>query len=143
VLSLGYQPHARTIELLRGADLLFLPMHDLADGLRARIIPGKTYEYLAAQVPILAAVPGGDARELLEAAGNADVCAPADAEAMSRAIERRADERLSGGEPAGPDPDVLRRFDRRRLTADLAEVFDGVLAGRAHAAGPAKTEVPA
>ena len=42
----GYLAHASTIELLRSADLLFLPMHDLAEGLRARIIPGKTYEYL-------------------------------------------------------------------------------------------------
>jgi glycosyltransferase involved in cell wall biosynthesis len=144
VLSLGYQPHARTIELLRGADLLFLPMHDLADGLRARIIPGKTYEYLAAQVPILAAVPSGDARELLEAAGNADVCAPADAEAMSRAIERRADERLSGRTPAGPDPDVLSRFDRRRLTGELAAAYDLVLGHDKPARTPTTlSEVPA
>ena len=50
-VSHGYLAHASTIELLRAADLLFLPMHDLAEGLRARIIPGKTYEYLAARTP--------------------------------------------------------------------------------------------
>jgi glycosyltransferase involved in cell wall biosynthesis len=105
-------------------------MHDLAEGLRARIIPGKTYEYLAAETPVLGAVPGGDARELLEAAGNADVCRPNDVEAMSRAIERRADDWRAGIAPPKPDADLLRRFDRHRLTAELAGVFDLVL-GRA------------
>lgn len=135
ILGHGYLPHDRTIELLRSADLLFMPMHELAPGLRARIIPGKTYEYLASGTPILGAVPAGDARELLESAGNADVCDPADAGAMSAAIERRVDHWLAGGRPAGPDPVVLGRFDRRRLTGDLAGTFDLVLGGPAGGSG--------
>ncbi len=141
--SRGYLAHASTIELLRAADLLFLPMHDLAEGLRARIIPGKTYEYLAAKTPVLGAVPDGDARELLEAAGNADVCRPTDVEAMSLAIERRVDEWRAGLEPPAPDPDLLRRFDRRRLTAELAGVFDLVLGPAAVPTHHLTPEVPA
>jgi glycosyltransferase involved in cell wall biosynthesis len=141
--SLGYLAHAETIALLRAADLVFLPMHDLAEGLRARIIPGKTYEYLAAKTPVLGAVPDGDARELLEAAGNADICRPADADAMSRAIERRADDWRAGIDPPEPDPDVLRRFDRRRLTAELAGVFDLVLGPAAVTVHHSTPEVPA
>jgi glycosyltransferase involved in cell wall biosynthesis len=127
VVSHGYLPHAETIELLRSVDLLFMPMHDLGKGQRARIVPGKTYEYLAAQTPILAAVPDGDARDLLEAAGNADVCRPADAEAMSLAIERRVDECHAGIAPPTPEPAFLGRFERRLLTRELADVFDVVL----------------
>ena len=52
-----FVPHAATLELMRSADLLFLPMHDLPPGRRAGLIPHKTYEYLAAGRPILAAVP--------------------------------------------------------------------------------------
>ena len=63
----GYLPHAETVALLSSADLLFLPMHDLPKGARATIVPGKTYEYLASGRPILAAVPDGDARDLLDA----------------------------------------------------------------------------
>ena len=66
VRSRGYLSHAESIALMRSADLLFLPMHDLPVGRRARIVPGKTYEYLGAGRPILAAVPDGDARDLLE-----------------------------------------------------------------------------
>ena len=142
-VSRGYLAHAQTIELLRAADLLFLPMHDLAEGQRARIIPGKTYEYLAAKTPVLGAVPDGDARELLEAAGNADVCRPTDVDAMSAAIERRADNWRAGIEPPEPDPDLLPRFDRRRLTAELAGVFDLVLGPAAVPVHHSTPEVPA
>ena len=142
-VSRGYLAHASTIELLRAADLLFLPMHDLAEGLRARIIPGKTYEYLASRTPVLAAVPDGDTRELLEAAGNADVCRPTDVEAMSGAIERRVDNWRAGIEPPPPDPDLLRRFDRHRLTTELAGVFDLVLGPAAVPLHHSTSEVPA
>lgn len=142
-VAYGYVPHGKTIDLLRSADLLFLPMHGLAEGLRARIIPGKTYEYLAAETPILGAVPGGDVRELLSAAGNADLCAPSDDAAISRALERRVDAWLAGTPPPLPDPTLLHRFDRRRLTAELAGAFDTVLGARARERARPRAEVSA
>jgi glycosyltransferase involved in cell wall biosynthesis len=123
----GYLSHSDTIAALRSADLLFLPMHNLAAGRRSRIVPGKLYEYLAAGPPILAAVPDGDARDILQAAGNADLCRPDDVAALSRAIERRLDASTEGARPGGAEPAVLARFDRRRLTEDLAGAFDAVL----------------
>ena len=84
--ALGYLAHRDAVRLLRRSDLLFLPMHDVAPPYRTRIVPGKTYEYLASRRPILAAVPPGDARDLLEASGNARVCRPDDVDAMARII---------------------------------------------------------
>ena len=124
----GYVSHAETVALLRGADLLFLPMHDLPAGTRAGLVPGKTYEYLAAGTPILAAVPDGDARDLLAASGNAALCRPADCEAMARAIADAVARWRAGDPPARPAEEVLARYERRHLTAELAEVFDAVLA---------------
>jgi glycosyltransferase involved in cell wall biosynthesis len=123
----GFLPHRETVALLRSSDLLFLPMHDLPARVRSRIVPGKTYEYLGSRTPILAALPDGDARDLLAEAGNAFLCRPKDVDGMARIIREQA-ERAFRGEP-GPAPreDVLRRYDRRRLTADLAAVFDGVV----------------
>jgi glycosyltransferase involved in cell wall biosynthesis len=118
----GYLPHGETIALMRSADLLFLPMHDLPPGTRARIVPGKAYEYLATGRPILAAVPDGDARDLLARAGGVTLCRPADVAAMARAIAARIDD--GGG---ARDPGPLRRFERSALTAELAGVFDRVL----------------
>ena len=117
-------PHAGTLELMRTADLLFLPMHDLPPGRRAGLIPHKTYEYLAAGRPILAAVPDGDARDLLAASGAALVCRPADTEAMTRHLEAEIDRWRSGGAPRTPRPEVVERCGCGRLVADLAALYE-------------------
>jgi glycosyltransferase involved in cell wall biosynthesis len=126
VRPLGYLPHAASVELLRSADLLFLPMQKLADGRRAGNVPGKTYEYLASGRPILAAVPPGDARDLLERAGAAFVCEPDDVAAIERILAERV--RALGAEP-GPERDfaVVGEYEWARLTGRVAEVLAAAL----------------
>jgi len=123
----GYLPHDETVRLLRTADLLFLPMHDLPPGRRARIVPGKTYEYLAAGPPILAAVPDGDARDLLAEAGNALLCRPADVDAMAEAIAGELTRKREGRPAPGGRPEIVARYEYRHLAVELAAVFDRVL----------------
>ena len=120
----GYVPHREAVGLMRSADMLFLPLYNLAPGVRAATVPGKTYEYLAAGRPILAAVPAGDARDILVAAGNAYLCAPDDVEGMAAAIEPQ----LQGGAglPASAPDELLDRFERRHLTAELVSILDAV-----------------
>jgi hypothetical protein len=112
---------------MRSADLLFLPMHDIAPGRRATIVPGKTYEYLASGRPILAAVPAGDARDMLAGSPQARMCRPGD----SAAIEAIIRAEVARWQEAGPVrtevvPDLLARFDRRRLAGELAAALDAV-----------------
>jgi hypothetical protein len=120
----GYLGHDESVALLRSADLLFLPMQDLPPGVRATIVPGKTYEYLGSGRPLLGAVPDGDARDLLESVPWAEVCRPADADGMARIVERLADAKRATGPT--PDGDVahVERFERRTLTRALAETLD-------------------
>jgi glycosyltransferase involved in cell wall biosynthesis len=122
VKRLGYLSHADTVGLMRSADALFLPMHDLPTGTRARIVPGKTYEYLGARRPILAAVPDGDARDLLRRAGNAALCRPRDVDGLVAAVRALA----QGHCRAEPDPAVVAAYERRALTARVAEILDAV-----------------
>lgn len=122
----GYLSHDETLGLVRAADLLFLPMHDLPAGRRTRIVPGKTYEYVAARRPLLAAVPDGDARDLLEQVPAALLCRPADEEGMAAAILEQLARRCAGAPVPDPDPAFLARYERRRLTGELARIFDGV-----------------
>jgi glycosyltransferase involved in cell wall biosynthesis len=130
----GFVCHGETIALMRSANLLFLPMHDVPPGRRVAIVPCKTYEYLASGRPILAAVPDGDARDLLAAAGNALLCRPNDVDAMERHL-RSALEGFDTGRPvASPNEDVLARVERRQLTKRLADLIDDV-AGRARMPG--------
>jgi glycosyltransferase involved in cell wall biosynthesis len=122
----GFLSHPETIELIRSADLLFLPMHDLPEGRRATIVPCKTYEYVASGRPILAAVPEGDARDLLAATETATVCGPRDVGAMAGVIAERAAGRTRS-EADGDRPSTAARFEWRHLSAELASVYERVL----------------
>jgi glycosyltransferase involved in cell wall biosynthesis len=124
----GYVSHGESIDLMRGANLLFLPMHNLPRGTRATIVPGKTYEYLASGTPILAAVPDGDARDILAEAGNATLVRPDDVQGIAAGILKQLDRFRAGASPAVPNPDVVARFEYDRLASDLALLFDSILA---------------
>jgi glycosyltransferase involved in cell wall biosynthesis len=98
---------------------LFLPMHGIPPNKRARIVPGKTYEYLASGRPILAAVPPGDARDFLLASGHTAVADPSDVPAIADAIRF-----IATGEVAftARSPSI-DEFERR----ELAKVLAGIL----------------
>jgi glycosyltransferase involved in cell wall biosynthesis len=130
----GYLPHSESLKLMRTADLLFLPMHHLPEGARARIVPGKTYEYLAAGPPILAALPDGDARDLLGEIGHATLCRPRDVEQLAAAIAHEVERRNAGVQPPRARADVLARYEYTALTRRLATVFDELLGGVSRAA---------
>jgi glycosyltransferase involved in cell wall biosynthesis len=132
----GYLAHSETVKLMRTADLLFLPMHHLPEGTRARIVPGKTYEYLAAGPPILGAVPEGDARDLLAEAGHAHLCRPRDVEGLAAAIAEEVARWRAGVEPPRARADVVGRYEYATLTGRLADLIDG-LVGQAPAAADA------
>ena len=126
----GYVPHRDSIALLRSADLLFLPMHNLPPGTRATIVPGKTYEYIGSGRPILAAVPDGDARDILTSLEQAHLCRPDDVEEMARIVHHLARRRHERGREPDAHPHHAKQFDRRKLTAQLAGVFREVLERR-------------
>ncbi len=122
-----YISHSESVALIRTADLLFLPMHNLATGRRARIVPGKTYEYMAAARPILAAVPEGDARDFLGQSGLAHLCRPDDVEGMITQLDHVYTAWKAGATAAAPNWEFIRRFERPELTRRLAQVFHQVL----------------
>lgn len=123
----GLLSHRETVALMRSADLLFLPMQDLPPGVRARLIPYKTYEYLAAGRPILAAVPDGDVRDMLAPLPHATLVRPADVEGMTAALRARV---AAGRQPDTAAPEV---YERARGVERIAAILDGV-AGRPAAA---------
>jgi glycosyltransferase involved in cell wall biosynthesis len=123
----GFVPHRETVRLMESADLLFLPMQDLPAGVRAGLVPGKTYEYLASRRPILAAVPEGDARDLLLESGSAFVCAPSDVDAMAQIIRDRVESKQRGEPPPEPHDDVLARYERQRQAEELGALFNSLV----------------
>jgi glycosyltransferase involved in cell wall biosynthesis len=122
----GFFTHEDTLRMLRTADLLFLPMQDLPRGVRAGIVPTKAYEYAASGRPILAAVPEGDARDLLLELGTATVVDPGDALAMEEAIEAQIARWRESQRPPVPNSDVLRPYEYGAIARRLSEVLDSI-----------------
>ncbi|MBX3464594.1 MAG: glycosyltransferase [Planctomycetes bacterium] len=125
---LGYQPHATVTAALRSADALFLTLHGLPPGHRSRIVPGKTYEYLASGRPILAGLPAGDAREFVAASPRGFVADPCDETALAdRLVELHA--RWRAGEFRHPErPADIDTRERNALAGELASFLRRVAA---------------
>jgi glycosyltransferase involved in cell wall biosynthesis len=130
VRAVGRLPHRETVELMRSADLLFLPMHELPPGRRAGLIPYKTYEYLAARRPILAAVPDGDVRDMLAPLAHVSLCRPSDVDAMASAVRARMQRPPAPAE----EPEPPAALDRRALVGSAAALMQEAMGTAARAA---------
>lgn len=120
----GYVPRRRSLELQRDSEALLLLIPD-AGGRGRGVLSGKVFEYLAAERPILAAVPpDGAAARLVEQTG-AGVVAPADdVEALRDALlglhERWRAGNLNGTPLA---PEWREKLSRGRRVEELADLL--------------------
>jgi glycosyltransferase involved in cell wall biosynthesis len=122
-----YVPRRESLALQRDSDALLLLIPE-AGGRGRGVLSGKVFEYLAAERPILAAVPiDGAAAELIRETGAGVVAGPDDVPALTAAL---AD--LHSRWKAGAlDGTVLSAEDRERLgrgarVEELAEVLRGL-----------------
>jgi glycosyltransferase involved in cell wall biosynthesis len=123
--TVGYVSHRESVSWLTRADALFLPLHGLPRDRRSLIVPGKLFEYLAARKPILACLPQGDARDIIEESGNGAVADPTDAADIMRALDRLFQQYRDRQTPLSL-PASLQRFSRSRLAAQLASFLNDV-----------------
>jgi glycosyltransferase involved in cell wall biosynthesis len=118
---MGYIEHSLCIKNLIESDVLWMMINKT--GRSDLHSTGKLYEYLGARKPILACVPDGVARESLKQYGAVKLTAPDDAEAIAKAILEFFEMYKKGAMPV-PDDALINTYDRKKLTASLAEVFD-------------------
>ena len=119
-----YLPRQEALALQRDSDALLLLIPD-ADGRGRGILSGKVFQYLAAERPVLAAVPpDGEAAALIAATGAGVVVAPDDVEGLSTAL-RELERRWRAGDLDGTPlaPDVRARLSRRARAEQLAELL--------------------
>jgi len=125
----SYLPHSQAIEVMQKADLLLLFS---GTGLRSETeLTGKFFEYLRAGKPILAVVhPHGASAEVLLRAISGFVADHNDVIQIENTMLTAYRLWLNGELTIDPDWEYIRTFERRNLTAKLAECFNHVLENR-------------
>jgi glycosyltransferase involved in cell wall biosynthesis len=121
---LGYSPRRRSLELQRDSEALLLLLPEAGDR-GAPVLPGKIFEYLAAERPILAAIPtGGATAKLIREVGAGIVVAPDDVDGVRRALDglvtRWRAGRLNGHALTG---EQRERLSRRRRAEELSRLL--------------------
>jgi len=115
-----HQPHAVAIQKMRDADVLMV----IPGTLGRTALTGKLFEYMAARRPILALTSPGRLTSLIETERLGWAVPPDDVEGIRSVLveirSRRSKIDLDG---IGASPELLARFDRRRLTQTLAELL--------------------
>ncbi|HUQ88887.1 MAG TPA: glycosyltransferase [Vicinamibacterales bacterium] len=116
----GVVSHQAAVALMRSADILFLS-HTSPD--RQWAVPGKLYEYLASQSPVLALTsPNNEMAQIIRAVGGGIAVPHDDPGTLLDVIG----EACRAGKLNVPERQVeaLNLFERRQLTAKLAAVLD-------------------
>ena len=125
IKKIPYKPHAEFLDYLCGADVLLLLRE-----LEIRVLPGKIFEYLKAQKPILAIIPPeGDAAKLIRKTGAGVVVSPQEPGAVAAEITRLYEcwkqGELSLSQEVG-EKEQIEQFSRVKLTERLAGIFDSL-----------------
>ncbi len=124
---LPFGSRRRSLAYQRDSEALLLLLPEAGER-GAPVIPGKIFEYLAAERPILAAIPpSGATANLIREAGAGVVVAPDDEKAIREALEGlHARWRAGRLDDAKLDPSLRDRISRRRRVEDLAELLQKV-----------------
>jgi glycosyltransferase involved in cell wall biosynthesis len=122
-----YVPRRQSLALQRDSDALLLLIPE-ADGRGRGVLSGKVFEYLAAERPILAAVPpDGAAAELIREIGAGVVAAADDVPALTAALSELHTKWKAGALNGTPlSAEDRERLGRAARVEELAEVLRGL-----------------
>jgi glycosyltransferase involved in cell wall biosynthesis len=117
-------PHREALALQRDSEALLLLIPD-ADGRGRGVLSAKVFEYLAAERPILAAVPpDGEAAALVRDTGAGLVVAPDDEDGLAAALAELHMRWRAGRLDGTPlTAETRARLSRRARAEELAELL--------------------
>lgn len=131
----GRIPYAESLKILAGAGLLTVlnePLGAARDtelGYSRLMIPAKIYEYLRLDRPFLALCGEGAVPRFLDQMGAGLWCSPTDIVGIAGRIQAAKAMHERGGR-LNVAPEKFAAFERRALTAKLAELLDGITGRR-------------
>ncbi|MDQ2984984.1 MAG: glycosyltransferase family 4 protein [Actinomycetota bacterium] len=120
----SFLPRSKAIAFQRDSEALLLLLPQAGERGPA-VIPGKIFEYLAAERPILAAIPpGGATANLIREAQAGIVVAPDDEEGLRAGLQQLRDDWRAGKLNGTPlSPELRERLSRRKRVEELAELL--------------------
>src|SRR5262249_27112402 len=123
VRYVGWVPHVHSLRYLHQSDVLLMCAITQPSG-QGEKFPAKGFEYLSVRRPVLCLPAPGVTTELPTRSGLGTVVDPADTAGIKTALRAFYDRRH---QPARGDAAFIARFDRRRLTEQLAAIFDTLI----------------
>ncbi len=123
VRQYGYLPHEHSLAIAATADTLLLTLADQPGA--ERVVPAKLFEYMALRKPILAIVPAGETRDILEKYSPASIFHPRDTESLATWLVQQLTRALHDSDYCDAN-DYLEQFSRSNQTAQLASLLDGL-----------------
>lgn len=127
IVYCGYVEHPTAVEWVKQADVVWFNIGAQHKGFET-VSPGKAFEYLGSGKPIVALVPKNQIRDILSEFDHTYIVPPDDHQALARVLAELSRLHAEGRLPVA-DPEKIARYSRRRLTGNLAQLFDGIAAG--------------
>jgi len=122
----GYVEHLESLKYLLESDVLLLVIGKGKGD--EGVMTGKLFEYLASGKPILALVPvNGVAAELARKSGVSSLVDPEDKEGIKKEVLKLYNMHKTKNLILSPNWNIIRGFERKILTNDLAGVFNRVV----------------
>jgi hypothetical protein len=119
-----YISHKKSIQYLISADVLLLVLFNGKGG--ETWVPAKLYEYINSNKPILALVPDGDTSRIIQATKTGVIIPPQDIKRIKEEIRNMYYKFKSKKLKINPDWKIINQYERKKLTAKLAQLFDEV-----------------
>ena len=120
VKDFGYVNHDDSIAKIKSADVLWF-MVDRLKNIDA-ILPGKVYEYVGAQKPVIACVPDGAAKMAVEEYGAGFICEPDNISNIKQTL-LTVYELYKKNQLPKPEETILEKYRRDYLTEILSKQF--------------------
>jgi len=131
VTRLPFVSHSEAVDMMRTSDSLLMLNADVPHA--HRIINAKTFEYMAARRPSFVVAPPGDVWDILRDLPGTVLCEPSKTDDIARKLALAIEQHRCG---VTHDDAVwpIERFERRSLTAELANLLNGLVPGSDHSA---------
>ncbi|MEP1150160.1 MAG: hypothetical protein ABJH08_00405 [Balneola sp.] len=121
IVDHGYLPHKKAIHNLMKADVLWLMIGHMNNS--ELVTVGKMFEYFGTKKPILALVPNGSSRVLLDNYNAAYYAHPFKEEEIIEVLKELIKDFQNSKLPKA-NSEFINKFNRRIVTAELANLLD-------------------